>query len=145
MSNMLMQETAVLETDDHIGLRPDLDGLLISSPGTPGTVWLIMNGGYRALVPGGATGQTFKNLFVPKAAIISDINATDITEGEPITEGAILAVDPGGTVFLISNRLKWPITSGGFSRYQFNSATVVTPSPILLEFIPYGPQINWPQ
>jgi hypothetical protein len=143
MSETLTQETAAVGADIIPEPRPDLAGLLISSPGDPNTVWLIMPGGYRALVPGGPTGQTFKNLFVPGAGIISDINAGGISEEQPITEGAVLAKDKGGTVYLISQPGKWPITAQGFRRYQFNPASVVAPPQILLDFIPDGRVINW--
>jgi len=143
MSDTLTQEKAGLGTaDDDGGPRPDLDGLLVSIPGNP-AVWLIADGGYRKHVP---DPGTLANLFVPNPSIVSDVNANAIPEEAAITAGAVLAVQSdGGTVYLVTNGQKWPITAGGFGRYQFNSAKVVHVPAVLLDFIPDGPVINWPQ
>ncbi|MFL5541425.1 MAG: hypothetical protein ACJ8J0_20725 [Longimicrobiaceae bacterium] len=141
MSDMLTQETVDLGSGTPGEPRPDLDGELVSIPGNA-AVWLITDGGYRKLVPNNAT---LGNLFVPNATIIQDINASNIPEEAAITDGAVLAQSTAGTVYLITNGQKWPITAGGFSRYQFASARVVTVPQVLLDSIPDGYVIRWPQ
>lgn len=139
MSDTLTQENVELGVGEP---RPDLDGLLVSQPGNP-AIWLVANGGYRKRVP---VGPTFGNLFLPTATIVKDINVTAIPEQAGITDGAILARATGEqTVYLISNGTKWPITAGGFGRYQFDPARIVNVPEVLLDFIPDGPVIDWPQ
>jgi hypothetical protein len=143
MSDTLTREAVGPGTEDHGPLRPDLDGLLLSIPGNPKVVWLIMDGGQRRLIPGGPTGPTFSNLFNTGATIIQDINANDIPEQAAITEGAILAVGSSHTVYLITNGVKRPVTAPGMRRYHFNFAKVVSVPEIVLDFIPTGPVIDW--
>lgn len=137
MSDTLMQEKADLGTGEP---RPDLDGLQVAKPGDV-SIWLIANGGYRKGIP----GDTYLNLFLPNSTVVRDINVTSIPEQAGITSGAILARGAGSTVYLMTNGTKWPITAGGFKRYQFNPAKIVDVPQILLDFIPDGPDIDWPQ
>lgn len=138
MTDTITREAAGAGTECET--RPDLDGLLVRIPGQP-AIWLITQG-YRRLVP---SMDVFNRLFKPGATITSDINADDICEGSPLSDYAVL-VSNAGTVYLVTNGQKLAITSGGFSRYQFNSNKVVAASPpVLLVLLPDGPAITWPQ
>ncbi|MFL5386573.1 MAG: hypothetical protein ACJ8GN_28990 [Longimicrobiaceae bacterium] len=141
MSDTLTQENVGLGTGDAVGPNPGATGLLLAMPRGK-DVWLIMPGGYRALVPGGRTGKTFSNLFLPQATVNEDTDVLDISEEASITDGAVL-VNAGGTIYLITGGMAWPVTSGGFSRFQFNSDKVVDIPLVVLNCIP-GPAIQWP-
>ena len=68
------------------GLRPDLNGFRVKSPAAP-HIYLI-DRGMRRHIP---NPPTYENLFRSWNGIIVDINISDITLGQPITSGAVLA------------------------------------------------------
>jgi hypothetical protein len=120
---------------------PQLNGLLLQLPGNP-KVYLVING-YRCWVPDSAT---FNNLFVSGATIVADINIGAISEGPPLTSGAVLAQAAGSApVYLVSNGVKmWIPSPDIFTRYQFNSKQILSVAPILINSIPNGPDLQAP-
>jgi hypothetical protein len=120
---------------------PELNGLLLQLPGTP-KVYLVLNG-FRCWIP---DPQTFQNLFVPTATVFQDINIGVVSEGPALTTGAVLAQAAGSApVYLVSNGVKmWIPTPDILNRYQFNSAKIQTVAPVLINFIPNGPDVEGP-
>lgn len=133
---------ASLGSNDELGaLRPDLNGLLVQLPGAD-PIYLVING-FRRWVP---NPQTFINLFVPGARVVPDVNIGLIPEATPLTSGAVLARPAGGNpIYVISNGVKMLIPSMDvFNRYQFNMNNVQNVSPVLIDFIPTGPNVENP-
>jgi hypothetical protein len=125
------------------GPRPDLDGLRVAIPGDA-KVYLIMDGGYRRLIP---NPPTYNNLFRSWNGIISDIGVGLIPELPPLSNLAVL-VRAAGTapVYLVSNGRKcWVTSKEAMDRYDFASNKIVELSPAVVDAIPNGPNINWPQ
>ena len=120
---------------------PQLNGLLLQLPGNP-KVYLVVNG-FRCWIPDSAT---FNNLFPSGATIVQDINIGAISEGPPITSGAVLAQASGAAaVYLVTNGQKcWIPSPDIFNRYQFNGGTVQVVAPILVNSIPSGPDLQGP-
>ena len=120
---------------------PELNGLLLQLPGAP-QVYLVLNG-FRCWIP---DPTTFNNLFVPGATVYLDINIGVVSEGPAITSGAVLAQAAGSpTIYLVTNGVKMAIPSPEiFNRYQFNWNTVQVVAPVLINFIPNGPDVQGP-
>lgn len=120
---------------------PELNGLLLQLPGAP-QVYLVVNG-FRRWVP---DPGTFGNLFVNGATVVQDIGIGAVSEGAPLTSGAILAQgDASAQVYLVSNGVKmWIPDPATFNRYQFNSANIKLLPQIVIDFLPNGPNIEGP-
>jgi hypothetical protein len=118
---------------------PELNGLLLQLPGAP-QVYLVLNG-FRCWVQ---DSTTFNNLFVSGATIIQDINIGVVSQGPPLTSGAVLAQASGSApVYLVSNGVKcWIPTPAIFSRYQFNSGNIQSCAPVIINSIPNGPDVQ---
>jgi hypothetical protein len=127
------------------GARPDLDGLRVKAPGN-GAVYLIMDGGYRRWIPNPAT---YDNLFRNWDGIITDIDVPLIPELPALSNLAVLARRSEGEtaqVYLISNGRKcWVTSPAAMDRYHFDFNKVQKLSPAVIDAIPNGPDINWPQ
>jgi hypothetical protein len=132
----------VAATDD--GARPDLDGLRVKTPNS-GAVYLIMDQGYRRYIPNPATyGQLFRNWD----GIITDIDVGLIPELPALSNLAVLARPSvgEGRIYLVSNGRKcWVTSTAAMDRYYFDFAKVQVLSPAVIDAIPNGPDINWPQ
>lgn len=118
---------------------PELNGLLLQLPGNP-NVYLVING-YRCWVP---DSGTFTNLFISGATIIQDINIGAVSEGPPLTSGAVLAQGSSSPqVYLVSNGFKcWIPTPAIFSRYQFNASNIQGCAPVIINSVPNGPDVQ---
>ena len=119
---------------------PELNGLLIQLPGAA-PIYLVLNG-YRCWIP----DPTLANLCVPNPSVFLDINIGVVSEGPAITSGAVLAKAVGtDTIYLVTNGVKMAIPSPDvFNRYQFNWSTVQLVAPVLIDFIPTGPDVQAP-
>lgn len=122
-----------------MSIRPDLNGLRMQLPGHP-AVYLIVDGMKRG-IPDPAT---YNNLFRDWNNIIQDPHLNDITDGGPITQGAVLARGINkGTVFLITNGQKHGIPSEAvMDKYHFAWDKIQDVAPILIDSIPTGNQIR---
>lgn len=120
---------------------PQYNGTLREAPNAP-QVYLILNG-LACWVP---DATTLDNLFVPGANPLLDPNLNEIEQGNGLTSGAILAQGTGTSpVYLITNGVKmWIPTPDIFNAYMFNSKLIQFVDPILLDFIPNGPDVEGP-
>ena len=120
---------------------PELNGLLLQLPGQP-KVYLVLNG-FRRWVP---DPGTFNSLFVQGARVIQDIGIGAISEGDPLTSGAVLLKgNSAPNTYLVTNGVKmWIPSPDIFQTYQFNSGAVVTVPQIVADFIPSGPNVDGP-
>lgn len=144
-----MSATAKVLTPEPAVLRHDLNGLIMRIPGQDAQYLII--GGYKCHIP---NMETAYSLFVPNYTITPDPNLNDITTGNPITDGAVLAQAEGTPgKYLISappGPLNAPICIMGittpaiFERYQFNNARVVVVPLVFIEGIPAGPAVPPP-
>ena len=120
---------------------PELNGLLLQLPGAP-QIYLVLNG-FRCWVP---DPQTLANLFVSNPSIFQDINIGVVAQGPALTSGAVLAEANGSApVYLVTNGVKmWIPTPDIFNRYQFKQASIQVVAPVLIDFIPSGPNVEGP-
>lgn len=120
---------------------PELNGLLLQLPGAP-QIYLVLNG-FRCWVP---DTQTLANLFVSNPSIFQDINIGVVAQGPAITSGAVLVQAAGlAPVYLVTNGVKmWIPTPDIFNRYQFNSSNIQSCSPVVINCIPNGPNVEGP-
>ncbi|MFF3752438.1 hypothetical protein ACFYYH_18585 [Streptomyces sp. NPDC002018] len=118
--------------------RPELNGYRIKSV-TGATIYVVIDGKRRAI----PSGPTYLNLFNSYVGVQHVIDIESITDGGPLSDGAILATSPSSdTIWLISNGLKRGITGRAFEKYAFDWHKVVTLSDIVLNSIPQGPNID---
>jgi len=146
-----MTATAKVLTHEvaEVERRPDLNGLIMKVPGRD-PLYLILDG-YKCHIP---NMTTLTNLFVPNPTITPDAGLNEITTGNPITNGAVLARAIGTAgVYLISAPPAPPnatickmgiVSTHIFERYQFNSAKIVEVPLVVLEGIPTGPNVAPP-
>lgn len=122
---------------------PQFDGLRMTAPGG-GAVYLVMNGGYLHGIP---NPGTYENLFRSWSGIVTDGIVVDMPHGPNISDGAILAqAYNGGAVYLVTNGHKHHVTSPtAMDRYQFAWNRIQHVAPELLNSIPTGFSISWPQ
>ncbi|WP_405987341.1 hypothetical protein [Streptomyces sp. NBC_00872] len=116
--------------------RPELNGYRIKSV-TGATIYVVIDGKRRAI----PSGATFLNLFNSYEGVQHVIDIESITDGGPLSEGAILATATA-TVWLITNGLKRGITGRAFEKYAFDWGKNVRLSDIVLNFIPQGSNID---
>jgi hypothetical protein len=126
------------------GTRPDLDGLRVQIP-HGNEIFLIMDHGYRR----GMNSKTYDQLFRNWDGIVVGMDVGLIPELPPLSNLAVLARRSEGDtarVYLISNGRKCWVTSGkAMDRYYFDYDKVQKLSPAVIDAIPNGPDINWPQ
>lgn len=122
-----------------LGRRPDLNGIRVKSPAGP-EVWLIVDG-VRRWIP---NPTTYNNLFRDWTGIVVDINAPQITQGDDLSDGAILAKGAASPhVYLVSNGSKRWITSPAvMDKYHFSWGRIYVVPEILLASIAPGPDIS---
>lgn len=120
---------------------PELNGLLLQLPGAP-QIYLVLNG-FRCWVP---DPQTLANLFVSSRTIVPDINIGVVAQGPALTSGAVLAQAIGtAPCYLVTNGVKmWIPSSDIFNHYQFNQKNIQFVAPVLIDFIPNGPNVAGP-
>ncbi len=125
-----------------MALRHDLDGLRMQLPGNP-AIYLIMDG-MKHWIP---DPPTFNNLFRDWSGIVQDPHLNEIDNGPQISEGAVLAQAQGAApVYLIDqNHKRWITSPATMDRYNFNWNRVNHVAPILVEAIPAGTNIAWPE
>ena len=123
-------------------LRPDLNGFRVKVPGLNG-IYLIHEG-RRRLIP---NPETYNNLFRDWEGILEGSWVKLILEGSPIANGAVLARGIGTSgVYLIDLYVKRGVASPEtMERYHFNWDRVYPVPVILLDNIPSGTLIRWPQ
>ena len=121
--------------------NPKLNGSMRNFPNAP-QIYLILNG-TRRWIP---DMTTLTNLFVSGTTSTADPNLGDITEDSPLTSGAVLVQASGSPqVYLLTNFHKlWIPTMDIFNQYHFDLKKVQVVSPILLQFIPSGPDVQGP-
>jgi hypothetical protein len=121
-----------------MAIRKDLDGLRVKSQ-SAGTVYLIDQGKKRR-VGNGAYEALFQ--WGPQ---VMDVDGIDT--GTDLIDGSVLvAIWRYQTAYLIDlgKRIKRPIASEQtFQHYGFRGVTYVPPS--ILDFVPDGPLIEWPE
>jgi hypothetical protein len=120
---------------------PQLNGTLRQAPGAP-QIYLVLNG-LRCWIP---DMTTLTNLFLPGVTAVSDPNLDQISVGNPLTSGAVLGqADGTAPAYLITNGVKmWIPDSNTFNAYQFNSKCIQFVQPVLIDFIPIGPNVEGP-
>ena len=120
-------------------VRPDLNGLRLQIPGNP-AIWLILNG-VRRHIPNPAT---YDNLFRNWSGIVQDINANEIDDGGPISNGARLARPANeAPVYLITNDVKmWVPSPAVMDEYHFDWNKVVSLPKVAIDSIPDGPHVE---
>ena len=126
--------------------QPELNGLLLQLPGND-KIYLVLNG-YRCHVP---DVTTLQGLFVNNPKIVQDINIGLVSEGQPLSSGAITAKGPAATIYLVSkgvnvaNVVKWGIPSMDvFNRYQFDTSKTQQVPQIVIDAVPTGPNVQPP-
>jgi hypothetical protein len=129
------------------GLRPDLNGLLMSLPRST-TKYLIFNG-YKCFV----SELVYKSLFKKDATVNEDSDLDEITTGTALLDGAALVSATGTGIYLIALApapLSGTIVRMGiinpeiFSRYQFNPEKPVVIPLVCIQGIPEGPNVEPP-
>ncbi|MFG3497743.1 hypothetical protein [Streptomyces sp. NPDC047886] len=120
-------------------VRPDLNGLRLKSVNGP-AVYLILDG-KRRHIPNPAT---YDNLFRDWNGIQSVIDINSITDGGPLSDGAVLGKSPNGPeVYLISNGvMRWITSPAAMDTYHFAWGKIVNISAVALYSIPTGPSIS---
>ena len=124
---------------------PEINGVLLTLPINPMPTnpvdYLVLNS-FRCFVD----LQTRQNLLINNYVTTPDINIGLVSEGNPITSGAVLAVATGDpTVYLVTNGVKMGIPSPEvFNNYQFDWNKIQTVPLVVLESIPTGPTVQGP-
>lgn len=118
--------------------HPDLNGFRVKHPN--GTVYLILDG-KRRHVP---NPDTYNSLFRNWDGIVTDVDVDDITDGGPLTNGAVIAKpNNGDPVYLVSNEVKRHVTSpAAMDKYHFSWDKVITVPYVLLDSIKTGGTIS---
>lgn len=131
--------TVGIEPKTMLELRFDLNGLRFKNPESDAIY--LMDQGCLRLIP---NPETYNNLFRNWEGIILNIDINIFPICVPITDGAILARPFNeNPVYLIDNFMKRLITSPvAMDDYWFAWDRVYKVPPILLDFIPTGPNIN---
>jgi hypothetical protein len=137
----------VKEVYATMAIRRDLDGLRVKSPTAP-SFYLIDEGKKRAMHE-----DTFQAVFNDWSAVqvMDDVN--NIDNGDDLTDGTVCITSNAwprpedATVYLldVAHRVKRAIESPGtVARYGFYKVWNKVP-PCLLDFVPDGPGIRWPE
>jgi hypothetical protein len=125
--------------------RPDLNGMLLKSPGWGQHQIYLVDEGNRRHVP---NSVVYDKLFRPEASLFFDLNVNDIDVGPQIPSNSELARvrpadEPSGKIYLIDGAKKRHITSpDAMDRYNFHWERVVDYPSNALDLIPPGPDIN---
>ncbi|WP_330174753.1 hypothetical protein OG875_15115 [Streptomyces sp. NBC_01498] len=131
-------EGAARTTKGAVADRPELNGYRLKTLGSM-TVWIVIDGKRRG-IPGDAT---YLNLFHSYDGVQQVIDLASITDGGPLSVGAILADAPSSdTIWLISNGQKRGITGRAWARYGFDGSKVRMLEDLVLNSIPQGPNID---
>jgi hypothetical protein len=118
--------------------EPDLNGVCIKGPASPKVY--LMDQGLRRWIP---NPQTYSNLFRDGNTIYVHPAIGGITEGIPISNGAILAkANNAPSFYLVDQGMKRHITSPAvMDLYNFDGNKVCSVPGILLDSLPTGPAI----
>ena len=121
---------------------PELAGQRVQLPGHP-EIYLIDDNGLRRWIPNPAT---YDNLFRDWNGVNVDIQTGDITLGHRISDGALLAKDPGtAPVWLIDHELhvkRWIASPAVMDKFYFNWAKIVPIPNTVLDAIFNGSNIT---
>ncbi|MET4923002.1 hypothetical protein P3L51_11685 [Streptomyces sp. PSRA5] len=130
-------EGSARTTKAAVADRPELNGYRLKTVGSM-TIWVVIDGKRR-----GIPGNTYLNLFHSYNGVEQVIDIASITDGGPLSAGAILADAPSSdTIWLISNGQKRGITGRAWERYAFDGGKVRMLDDLVLDSIPQGPNID---
>jgi hypothetical protein len=125
-----------------MALRKNLDGLRVQLPGDPAIY--LMDGGQKRHIP---DPTTYNNLFRDWNAIVQDTELDSVDTGPPISQGAVLAQAFGDAAgYIIDQGKKRHIGSPAtMDRYDLDWKKIQHVAQIIIQAIPTGPEIRWPE